>query len=190
MKVSGDQVVKAARRYLDVPFKLHGRTRAGLDCIGLLIAVARDFGLSLTDIFDYDLAGINFAKVERLFLAQGFGEIDPKRVQPGDIFSARNLMNGSATGVGIVSATRGPKLFCGVSAIIHCETEVPGGQSPRMRIVEDQLGQLDVVGCQLAGVTAEVMARALKFYCYPFVGDGSVAPEEIIYPSVEMLETR
>lgn len=190
MSVSGEQVVKAARRYLGTPFKLHGRDKNGLDCLGLIIAVARDFGLTV-DYSDYDLSGMSFKTAERLLLDHGCGQIDPKRVQPGDISTARNIMNGAATGVSIVSETQGPALFCGVSAIIHCETPAPGLLSPRMRVVEDRFGSLDVVKCQLSGVSAEVIARAMRFYCYPFVGDGgSVAPKEVIYPSAEMLEVR
>lgn len=37
-------IVKAARAWIGAPYKHQGRTRNGLDCVGLLVAVARDVG--------------------------------------------------------------------------------------------------------------------------------------------------
>lgn len=45
MTVSPTQVIAAARGYLGAPFAHRGRTRSGVDCAGLIIAVARDLGL-------------------------------------------------------------------------------------------------------------------------------------------------
>lgn len=39
------QIVDAARSYLGVPFAHQGRSRLGLDCLGLLVCVARDCNL-------------------------------------------------------------------------------------------------------------------------------------------------
>jgi len=39
------QFVAAARTYLGVPWMEQGRTRAGVDCIGLVVLAARDCGL-------------------------------------------------------------------------------------------------------------------------------------------------
>lgn len=39
-----DDVVRVARSFLDVPFHHMGRSRAGMDCAGLLICVARELG--------------------------------------------------------------------------------------------------------------------------------------------------
>jgi len=47
-------VVEAARRYLGTPFHHQGRLGGvGLDCIGLLVAVAQDVGVPLADRIDY-----------------------------------------------------------------------------------------------------------------------------------------
>ena len=46
-------VIHAAREYLGVPYKHQGRNRHGLDCIGLVIAVGHDLGLSDFDIDGY-----------------------------------------------------------------------------------------------------------------------------------------
>jgi cell wall-associated NlpC family hydrolase len=45
-------IVATARSYLGVRWHHQGRNRAGLDCIGLVIVVAKDLGLS-----DYDIDG-------------------------------------------------------------------------------------------------------------------------------------
>ena len=52
MATSRSDIVAAARAYLGVPYMHQGRTRHGLDCIGLVIRVAHDLGLS-----DYDIDG-------------------------------------------------------------------------------------------------------------------------------------
>jgi cell wall-associated NlpC family hydrolase len=49
-------ITAAARQYLGVPFAHQGRTRHGLDCLGLLVMVARDLGLgqaAAQDVCDY-----------------------------------------------------------------------------------------------------------------------------------------
>lgn len=43
---AAERIVGAARSYLRVPWKHQGEDRAGMDCVGLLIAVARDLGLA------------------------------------------------------------------------------------------------------------------------------------------------
>lgn len=43
--MTGEQFAAAARAYLRVPFAHLGRSRAGLDCAGLLLAAARDCGV-------------------------------------------------------------------------------------------------------------------------------------------------
>lgn len=44
--VTGSEIAAAARVYLGTPFIHAGRDRHGLDCVGLLIAVARDLNLA------------------------------------------------------------------------------------------------------------------------------------------------
>jgi cell wall-associated NlpC family hydrolase len=40
------QIINAARSYLGVRYHHQGRNRAGIDCAGLLVCVARDVGIS------------------------------------------------------------------------------------------------------------------------------------------------
>ncbi len=52
--VSRNQIVEQARSYLGVPFVHQGRSRRGLDCVGLVIRVAKDFELSNYQEIAYD----------------------------------------------------------------------------------------------------------------------------------------
>lgn len=47
------QIMAAAREYLGVPFLKGGRSKQGIDCVGLLVLVGRDIGLDIQDTTDY-----------------------------------------------------------------------------------------------------------------------------------------
>ncbi len=40
--ITGEQIVAAARGYVGTPFKLYGRDKNGIDCLGLIVCVARE----------------------------------------------------------------------------------------------------------------------------------------------------
>jgi len=50
---SAGELITAARAYDKVPFRHQGRSRQGLDCIGLIVCAARDIGIDLPDRHDY-----------------------------------------------------------------------------------------------------------------------------------------
>lgn len=50
--MTGQDVVTEARKWLGTPWKHQGRSRHGIDCVGLIIKVAHGLGLS-----DYDYTG-------------------------------------------------------------------------------------------------------------------------------------
>lgn len=51
--INRDDIVTVARSYIGVKFRLHGRDRTGLDCVGLIFAVLKDLGLELPDYTNY-----------------------------------------------------------------------------------------------------------------------------------------
>jgi cell wall-associated NlpC family hydrolase len=79
---TGADVVAAARQYLGTRWHHQGRNTAGLDCIGLVIVVAHDLGLS-----EYDICGYSRVPDGRTLRATMERQLlqvsrDP---QPGDI---------------------------------------------------------------------------------------------------------
>jgi len=51
--ITRQDIINAARNYLGVRYKHQGRTRFGLDCLGLVVRVAHDLGLTNEDSTDY-----------------------------------------------------------------------------------------------------------------------------------------
>jgi len=51
--LSRSDIIGAARAYLGVPYLHQGRTRQGLDCVGLLLCVAHDLGITDYEIDHY-----------------------------------------------------------------------------------------------------------------------------------------
>lgn len=49
MDAARSDIYRAARGFLDTPFSLQGRTRSGIDCIGLVVCVGAELGLSYKD---------------------------------------------------------------------------------------------------------------------------------------------
>lgn len=83
MEVSRNSVVAAARSYLRVPYMHQGRTRHGLDCIGLVIRVAHDLGLSTYDIDGYARvpSGMRMARL----ISEQCKKINVADILPGDL---------------------------------------------------------------------------------------------------------
>jgi hypothetical protein len=164
--VTGEQVAQAARKYLGVPFKLHGRDERGMDCVGLIVCVAKQFGLE-SDLKDYDRTGLPFANVERFLLSHGFASISLDCVAVGDIQTAS--ADGKVTGVCIVSGT-GANELAGITRAIHCDTI---GTFPRLRVVEDSVTRSDIQQIKQAlsscGRSMSDVTAAFKVFRFPFV---------------------
>jgi cell wall-associated NlpC family hydrolase len=79
-------VVAAARRYIGVRWHHQGRSTAGIDCIGLVVCVARDVGIEAAkhDVRDYDKLPSN-GILERLLSPH----LLPGEGLPGDIMLFR-----------------------------------------------------------------------------------------------------
>lgn len=79
---TADDVVAAARGYLGVPWRHQGRSRAGLDCAGLVVLVGRDLGLTT-----YDAGGYRREPDGQRLVAHFRAAMDPVPVSlmvPGD----------------------------------------------------------------------------------------------------------
>lgn len=48
-----DDIIAAAREYIGTPFRHQGRTKSGIDCVGLIILAAKARGLAEAD-FDFN----------------------------------------------------------------------------------------------------------------------------------------
>lgn len=78
-----DEIIAAARSYLGVPYLHQGRSRSGIDCIGLIVRVARDLGLAVMDAPNYT----RDPEPEKLLggLAAHLIPVPPGEAQPGDV---------------------------------------------------------------------------------------------------------
>jgi cell wall-associated NlpC family hydrolase len=54
MAPTKQQIVATALTYLDTPFVHQGRSKSGIDCIGLAVCVAHDLGLTEFDETNYE----------------------------------------------------------------------------------------------------------------------------------------
>lgn len=108
---SSQQLVGAARRYVGTPFRHQGRSTAGLDCVGLLVRVAWDCGLTVRDRDGYG------REPHRGLLRAGLQEnlIPVTDMQPGDVLEMR-----------IVSDPQHVALYTGTT-LIHALWQRGGG---------------------------------------------------------------
>jgi cell wall-associated NlpC family hydrolase len=77
-------LIDAARAYLGTPFMHQGRSRHGLDCIGLLVCAARDAGAHIEDRTNYPRDPNGLLPIE---LDRQFDAVDAR--MPGDILLMR-----------------------------------------------------------------------------------------------------
>lgn len=106
-------IVSAARSYLDVPFRHRGRSRRGLDCIGLVVVALADVGRSVADRKAYGRSPE--ADRLRVALVDEFGDPIPKdQLQVGDIVTMQ--WTGRPQHVGIVT-----DYLLGGLGLIHAE---------------------------------------------------------------------
>lgn len=112
---------QAARAYIGTPWQHHGRSRHGLDCVGLLFLASRDIGKPFEDFLGYgpmpspqELVHHGLRQVRRL---------SRRDLRPGCIVT---LGRGHMTHVGIVGDAIAP--FSLIHVPTHgtcCETSLP-----------------------------------------------------------------
>ena len=100
MMVLREDIVREARSWIGTPYAHQGRIKGvGVDCVGLVIGVARAMGLS-----EYDIDGYSRAPDERVFRLHLLDQMDAiavSDVRPGDVLMFAPL---GRLHLGIVSA--------------------------------------------------------------------------------------
>lgn len=99
--VSRATVVEAARSWISVRWRHQGRTRDGIDCVGLVVVVCRDLA-----IWDYDVAGYPRepdGSFMSHFFAAGGVRIPLLQAAPGDLILFRDSIY--ACHVGFVASS-------------------------------------------------------------------------------------
>lgn len=103
-------IVRNARTWLGVPFAHQGRSRAGVDCGGLLIVVADEAGLCITPPAVYSQSP-DPAVINTTLLANAT-RIPLDQIQPGDIlrfsFAGDPRHVGIASDIGVIHAWAKP----------------------------------------------------------------------------------
>ncbi len=119
---TGADLAAAARAYLGVPWRHLGRTRQGLDCIGLLLLAARDCGLTVNDPGAYAVGhrGPALAEALRTRLVR----VPLGAARDGDVLTFRDGLH--VAHVGLRSTLHGRP------AVIHAHTG-------RGRVMEEAL---------------------------------------------------
>ena len=106
-------IVQTARTWVGVPFRDKGRTRAGVDCVGLLIAVARELDYPVEDVRNYGRVPV--PEQMGTELERQMDRIAIGQAEPGDVFwfawrrhpskPVRPQHLGIYTGIGVIHAT-------------------------------------------------------------------------------------
>lgn len=119
---------EAARAYLGVPWRHLGRSREGLDCIGLALLAARDCGLAADDPAPY--AREPSSQRLRQELALALDEVPVADARPGDVLVFNLGLYAGHIGI------RAEHPDYRVASVIHA-------YAPRRRVVEEPLASLD-----------------------------------------------
>jgi cell wall-associated NlpC family hydrolase len=90
-----------AYKYIGVKFRHRGRTRRGMDCVGLVIAAAEDCGYDRYEEFPYGREPRN--AVLQSVLKQHFGKPVHREPQVNDVILLKLKPNGPPSHVGIVT---------------------------------------------------------------------------------------
>lgn len=81
--MTGEDIVREARSWLDVRYAHQGRSREGIDCIGLPVCVRRSLGLPDMDVVGYSRASTGSEMLD--YCKAHMVEVDRSQIQPGDL---------------------------------------------------------------------------------------------------------
>jgi cell wall-associated NlpC family hydrolase len=88
MTAPGDRVAAEARKWIGTPWLHQGRNEHGIDCVGLVVVVARALGVSDYDFGNYSRNPDGWRLLPH-FAAGGATRIDPKDARKGDMLVFR-----------------------------------------------------------------------------------------------------
>jgi cell wall-associated NlpC family hydrolase len=77
------RAVAEARDWIGVPFRHQGRTRAGVDCVGLLLCVGQAMGLRAEDVTGYTRRAQGMGFIEHF--RRNLEEVVPGAARAGDV---------------------------------------------------------------------------------------------------------
>jgi cell wall-associated NlpC family hydrolase len=119
---------QAARRWLGVPWRHLGRSREGIDCIGLVLLAARDCGIAADDPAPYEREPSS--QRLRAGLAAALDEVPIAEARAGDVLVFNLGLYAGHLGV----CAEHPEYR--VPSVIHA-------YAPRRRVVEEPLAMID-----------------------------------------------
>lgn len=137
--MTGDRIVAAARGWLGVPWRHQGRSRRGVDCVGLVVCVARELGHEPEDFTAYARHADTFDFAERF--RRALREVPVAEAQPGDV---------------LVFAERAFPCHCAVLSRRHGVPHLIHAHALRRRVIEEPLA-------------GEWPARLRMAFRFPFV---------------------
>ncbi len=99
-----NDIIRVARSYIGTPFRLYGRERTGVDCVGLLYCLGKDLGIEVDNYTNYK-ATPEPAKLQLMLDAYTY----PTTINPprnGQILKLRQLVFPMHVGVLVVEGQR------------------------------------------------------------------------------------
>lgn len=104
--MTGAEIVAAGRQYLGTRWVHQGRSRSGVDCVGLLVLVARDLGIPHQDVRNYDRRPAE-GQLERI-LGEQLVAIPRHEVRIGDVVALEDRQSRQVCHVGILTDGANP----------------------------------------------------------------------------------
>lgn len=131
--MTGAEIVAAGRQYLGTRWVHQGRSRSGVDCVGLLVLVARDLGIPHQDVRNYDRRPAE-GQLERI-LGEQLVAIPRHEVRIGDVVALEDRQSRQVCHVGIL--TDGARPFALLHAWIRMPERIQKRGVVEMRLSED-----------------------------------------------------
>lgn len=120
--ITRDDIVNEARGWVGVRWKHQGRSRAGIDCAGLIVNVGNELKLTNYDTNDYSRLPDPTVFVDKFERNLDVGDIN--NILPGDVLVFRQLQFPCHTGI---------------ASIKHDVLHLIHAHAPRRQVIEEPL---------------------------------------------------